>query len=670
MRFCILLILSSVLIAETLIPYNFKPGEMTKQCDQLIINAKKKLDNVVAIHKDKRTFTNTVVAMETILVDLDVESTPAQFVAYVSTNKELREESSQCEQKLSAFGVETSLRKDLYDAFNEYIEHNSEEIANLSAEDARLLETMKTEYRKSGLTLPEKDRNQLQSWQKELSSLESDFSKNLVEDKSVLKLTLAELKGTPESFQSRLKKDEDGKYIVTAKYPDYAPIVRYAENPEVRKRMLYLYYNRAGEKNTILLQKAVALRHQIAGLLGYKNWADYRTDGRMAKNSENVRTFLQGLQGKLAKVNDQDLMNLFAVKKQYDPKAEKLDLWDVGYCSTKLKREKYKIDDELVRQYFPAHRVIEGTFHIYSKLLGVNFEEVKDADVWHESVKLFKVVDAKSKEIVSYFYADLYPREGKYGHAAAFTLRSGRMVDGKYAKPISAIVANLEPPTEGKPSLLSHGNVETFFHEFGHIMHQTLTKVGYASLSGTSVSRDFVEAPSQMLENWVWDNKMLAIISGHYEDESKKLPEDLKQKLLKIKHYNSGINYTRQVFYATIDFHLHTSGKDVDVNALYHKLFKGIVGLDSPKGTKWLAGFGHLMGGYDAGYYGYLWSEVYAQDMFTKFAENGILDSVTGMRYRSIILEKGNLQDPQKLIEQFLERKSNNAAFLQKLGLK
>lgn len=669
MRFCILLVLCSVLYAEALIPYDFKPGEMTKQCEELIAEAKKKLDDVVAIKKEDRTFANTVVAIENTLVDLDVKSTPAQFVAYVSTNKELRQESSKCEQMLSAFSVETSLRKDLYDAFNEYVANNKEKIAKLSAVDARLLEVMETDYRKSGFTLSKEDRDKLKEMQKKLSSLETEFSKNLVEEKSTLTLSEAELAGTPESFRSRLKKDDNGKFIVTAKYPDYSAVMRYADDADVRKRMLYLYYNRAGDKNTKLLQQAIALRHQIAQLLGYKTWADYRTDGRMAKNSENVRIFLQGLEDKLAKINEQDLMNLFMVKKQYDPKAEQLDLWDVGYCSTKLKREKYKIDDELVRQYFPAHRVIEGTFHIYSKLLGVTFEEIKDADVWHESVKLFKVVDAKTKEIVSYFYADLYPREGKYGHAAAFTLRPGRMVGDAYVKPISAIVANMEPPTQDKPSLLSHGNVETFFHEFGHIMHQTLTKAAYASLSGTSVSRDFVEAPSQMLENWVWNSEMLAIISGHYEDENKKLPEDLKQKLLKIKHYNAGINYTRQVFFATIDYKLHTSGKDVDVNALYHKLFKGIVGLDSAEDTKWLAGFGHLMGGYDAGYYGYMWSEVYAQDMFTKFAENGLLDPTTGMRYRKIILERGNLQDPQELIEEFLERKSNNKAFLEKLGL-
>ena len=283
MRFCILLILCSVLYAETLIPYDFKPGEMTKQCEELIAKAKKKLDDIVAINKEERTFANTVLAIENALVDLDVESTPAQFVAYVSTNKELREESSKCEQMLSSFSVETSLRKDLYDAFNEYVANNKEKIAQLSAVDARLLEVMQTDYRKSGFTLSKEDRDKLKEMQKKLSSLETEFSKNLVEEKSTLKLTEEELTGTPESFRSRLKKDADGKFIVTAKYPDYSAVMRYADNADVRKRMLYLYYNRAGDKNTKLLQEAIGLRHQIAQLLGYKTWADYRTDGRMAK---------------------------------------------------------------------------------------------------------------------------------------------------------------------------------------------------------------------------------------------------------------------------------------------------------------------------------------------------------------------------------------------------
>ena len=308
-------------------------------------------------------------------------------------------------------------------------------------------------------------------------------------------------------------------------------------------------------------------------------------------------------------------------------------------------------------------------FDVYSKILGVRFEEVKDASVWAPGVKLYRILNASDSALIAHFYTDFIPREGKYSHAAAFNLVTGRRLpDGSYVKPVSAIVANFTPPADGKPSLLTHDEVETTFHEFGHIMHQTLTKAPYASLAGTRVARDFVEAPSQMLENWVWSPEILASLSGHYKDNSKKLPPELLKSMMEARDYNQGLFYTRQLYYALMDMAYHTTKGDFDTTKVQEKLHKEITGLDPVPGGHWEASFGHLMG-YDAGYYGYLWSEVYAQDMFTRFEKDGLLSDKVGADYRHVILESGNMQEAADLVTQFLGRKSTRDAFFKKLHI-
>jgi thimet oligopeptidase len=272
--------------------------------------------------------------------------------------------------------------------------------------------------------------------------------------------------------------------------------------------------------------------------------------------------------------------------------------------------------------------------------------------------------------LIVYFYTDFIPREGKYNHAAAFPLISGRKFsDGTYSYPVSSIVANFTKPANGKPSLLTHDEVVTVFHEFGHIMHQTLTRAPYASLSGSSVAQDFVEAPSQMLENWVWNPKILGMLGGHYQDHSKKLPPELLKQMIKARDFNQGMFYTKQLLYGLFDMDLHTQPGPVDATKIFDHLYLSIVGQQPLEGGHFAAGFGHLMGGYDAGYYGYLWSEVYAQDMFSKFPQSDLTDAGMGARYRAVILEHGNMQDAIVLLKDFLGREPNTKAFFKKLHI-
>jgi thimet oligopeptidase len=342
----------------------------------------------------------------------------------------------------------------------------------------------------------------------------------------------------------------------------------------------------------------------------------------------------------------------------------------VRYIEYQIKKNKYSLDEEKIKEYFPSDKTVEKMFEIYSTLLGVKFERVKEAKVWSPDVQFYRVIDKQTHLPVAYFYTDFIPREGKFSHAAAFPLRTGKLIrEGTYLKPIAAIVANFTPPSDGKPSLLTHDEVETLFHEFGHIMHHTLSKAPYSSLSGFSVARDFIEAPSQMLEEWVWSPKILNQISGHYKNPAKKLPAHLIQKMIAARKFGQSHFYTRQLWLGNIDMAYHSNpDKNIDTTAVQLKMYKDIIGLDGAADTHFEARFGHLMG-YDAGYYGYLWSEVYAKDMFTLFEKEGLLSSKAGSKYRKVILEQGNMKDALDLVKEFLGRNPSPKPFYRFLGI-
>jgi len=646
----------------SVIRYVYGDGELTKLCDRAIQEAKIELDRVGQVEPKEHRLENTLLQFEDILARFSDSTGPLVFMGYVSQKESLRKEASECEKKTSQFSVEVFTRKDLYDAIKDQKTQN--------VAQKRLLKETVAAFERNGLKLPGEKLTRLRELKQKLASLEAEFAANLNNDKTSVTFTKSELDGVPDSFIERLSKNSNGQYIVTTKSTDYVPVMQSARNAETRRRMMLAYNTRAGEVNTKLLEQALDLRRQIAEVLGYKTWADYRIADKMAKSSVKVLHFLNGLKSKLRQRNQADLNQLLKFKKESDPKARQLDSWDLTYLAYQLKKRDYQLDDEQIREYFPAEHVIKEMFAVYSQLLGVKFEKIEDADTWAPDVALYRILDSKTGELLAYFHTDFTPREGKYGHAAAFTLLNGYLKDGHYTKPVSSIVANFNPPGNGKPSLLNHDEVETLFHEFGHIMHQTLTRAPYASLSGTSVKGDFVEAPSQMLENWVWSKSILNRLSGHYTDLNKKLPSDLISKMLQARDFNQGYFYTRQLFLGLFDYTIHTDSKTSDVTKLHDELYEKILGVKPIEGGRFAAGFGHMMGGYDAGYYGYLWSEVYAQDMFTRFENAKLLDPQTGMKYRSAILEKGNMVDPLNLLTEFLGRPPNQNAFFKRLGIK
>ncbi len=645
-----------------LIRSDYKSGELTELCNSTIEKVRKDLDSIASISQDKRSFDNTMLSLEASSAELSDKTTPLTFMGYVSTNPELSAEGSDCEAKVGQFYVEIFTRRDLYQAVVNATPRN--------ADETRLLQKTLEGFEQNGLKLSDEILAQVRDLKVKLSAKENQYSTNSNNDKTVVLFDADELQGLPADYMADLKKNAAGKLIVKTKESDYPLVMQNAIKAETRKKMMAAYLSRGGAENSKLLSEAVVLRAQIAKLMGFKNWADYRTNGRMAQNSDTVLAFLNGLKDKLSKRNQEDFSKILNFKKESVPEAQSLDQWDITYYSYQLQKRDFSLDNEKIREYFPADVVIAGMFQVYSKMFGVRYEEVTDAKPWSPDVKMFAIYDSSDNRLIGYFYTDFFPRTGKYGHAAAFPLISARTLqDGQYSLPVSAIVANLNPPTNGKPSLLDHGDVETIFHEFGHIMHQTLTRAPYASLSGSNVAQDFVEAPSQMLENWVWNKEILNSLSGHYLDHSKKLPNELLEKMIAAGEFNQAYGYTKQLLYALFDMTLHTQDQSLDVNQTYIDLYRQVIGQEPLAGQQFPASFGHLMGGYDAGYYGYLWSEVYAQDMFTQFPEENLLSPEVGTRYRKNILEPGNMKNALDLLRNFLGREPNAEAFFKKLHI-
>jgi thimet oligopeptidase len=649
--------------SPALIRSDYQPGELTQLCRQAMEQTRARLDSIAQVPEDARGFDNTVLAFETVTAAFSDATTPLTFMGYVSPDTAINAEGSACEEQINQFVVEIYTRKDLYVAMKDQAGRNDAE--------KRLVSQTLRSFELNGLKLPDDQLAQVKALKQKLSVAESQFSTNLNGDSSHVELTQEELAGLPSDYVAGLKKTSDGsRFIVTARESDYGIFLNNASNGEARRKWLLAYYNRQGDANTQLLQQAIGLRQQIAALMGFSTWADYRTQGRMAQDSKTVLTFLNGLRTKLAQRTRDDIAKLLKFKKELEPTATEVNNWDINYLAYQLKKRDYTLDAEKIREYFPADVVVAGMFDVYSQLLGVHYTQIANAQVWSPDVQLYRIENNGDNRLIGYFYTDFVPRQGKYGHAAAFPLISARVLpDGSYSAPVSAIVANLAPPSNGKPSLLSHEDVVTVFHEFGHIMHQTLTRAPYASLSGSNVAQDFVEAPSQMLENWPWIPEVLNRLSGHYLDHSRKLPKELLDKMIEARDFNKGYYYSRQLTFALLDMSYHTAAGPVDVTAVYDKLFGEMIGVQSIEGGHFPASFGHLMGGYDAGYYGYLWSEVYAADMYSRFSKEGVLSPQVGADYRHAILEQGNMKEALDLLREFLGREPNSDAFFKKLGI-
>lgn len=646
--------------------FSLSSAALTARCAGAREKTASRLDALASLAPASATFQATFQALSDILGDFDNEINAPSFLSHVSPDKEVRDAGHACHSEAQKFLVEVYTREDVYAALKAAAGGGG----MLAGEDKRLAEKTLLDFKRAGLELPADKRARVRDLKQKIVGLETQFGKNLGEDKTSVSFAREQLDGLPEEIIHRLPKDGE-KFKVSMDYPDYFPFMDNVRDPEARRALEARFNDRGGESNLGLFEEALRLRAQIAGLLGYPSHAHYVLEDRMARDPRQVLQFLTRLEERLKAKAAPELAGLLALKEEeWGLKSDGVvRAWDWRYYHNKLMKTRYQVDEEKIKEYFPLEGVTTGMLRVYETLLGLRFVELSSSGAWHEDVKLYGVSDAQGGGPVAYFYMDLFPREGKYKHAAAFPLVQGRSLqDGSYQKPVSAIVANFNKPTPQAPSLLPHKDVETYFHEFGHIMHQVLTRAKYPRFSGTSVAQDFVEAPSQMLQNWIWQKDILESLSGHYKDRSQKLPPELLQKLLDAKNVNSGLKYLRQVFFATYDLTCHTR-EIPDTTALYAKLMEEIALIPMSPGTRPQAGFGHLMGGYDTAYYGYLWSEVYAQDMFSRFEKEGTLNPELGRQYRRLILEPGGSVEEGLSLRTFLGREPNEEAFLRNIGL-
>jgi thimet oligopeptidase len=644
------------------------PAEIERAQQETLERADAIVAEVVAA-KEHPTFANTLLRLEDAGDLLEQAHGRYGFMSYVAEAKEAREAADTLREALEKYENELGFREDLYEAVVAF--SRTPEAQSLTGDAKRLLEWTLRDYRRDGFELPPEKRARVKELKSRLIELGLAFQRNIDTYEDQIWVTREELAGLPDAYIERLRSEErDGQnyYRVSLDYPELHPFLDNAESEELRKEMLIKSYRRGGAENVGFLEEAIGVRDELATLLGYDSWAAYVLELRMAKAPARVREFLTDLREKVEPKRLKDMEGLQQAKREHtrDQDAE-VDLWDWRFYHNYLLKTRYAVNDFEVAKYFPLDAALQGLFDVYQTLLGVRFEPVEPANAWHEDVRLYRIVDQADGREIAHFFMDLFPRANKYSHAAAFTLRGGRRLpDGSYQQPISAIVANFTKPTTSQPSLLRHTEVETLFHEFGHILHQTLTRSDRLRFSGTRTERDFVEAPSQMLEHWVWNAEVLGSFSRHYET-GEPLPKELLDSMIAAKNLDSGLFTVRQLYFGELDYAYHSGGGGKDTTGLAKELHT-ISGFDAPEDTHWQTGFSHLFG-YDAGYYGYKWSEVFADDMFTRFEAAGPLSQDLGLEYRQKILERGGSVDGDVMLREFLGREPSYDAFLKNLGL-
>jgi Zn-dependent oligopeptidase len=661
--------------------WNHTPEEVLSFTKQALAQNKAISDKIAALPEVECNFETVFLPLADAESELLIICQPLGFYRNVSTSKELRDASNQADVLHRDFGVEESMRPDVFKAKTaaEKNLRKSGEWEKLSDEQRRLVEKMVLDGKRAGLALPEKEREVLMKLKKELSQACLDFSKNFNEEDGFISFTLEELDGVPDDVISGYGKRTEGSnevYDVTFKTPDIFPIFKSAHNPATRRSAQEGYEDRL-KQNVPLLEKALDLRRRIAAMLGYDTWADYVTEVKMVKSGKNAQDFLDDLEAKLRPVGEKERKILLQLKKEeHEKRGLPFDgefyIWDYRYYDRVYIEKTLNLDESLVKEYFPVSVVVPTILKIYQDLLGVKFIEIKDdnKDVWHPEVQQFAVWEKDAKDesaFVGYCYLDLFPRVAKYSHAAVWGLLPGyELPSGKRHYPLRAMVANLAKPTPERPALMQHNDVTTFFHEMGHVFHGLLSRTRYARFHGTSVARDFVEAPSQMLENWCWEPKVLEKMSSHYKTQESLSPE-LIDKTIRSRYVNVGLYYLRQVFFAKFDLKVHVDKEAADYTKLWNDLRESI---SLVKGGKALPGqgtFGHIVRGYDAGYYGYTYSLVFAADMYATVFKKDPLNPALGKLYRDKILLLGGSRDETDLLEDFLGRSPNSNAFLEEI---
>jgi oligopeptidase A len=629
-----------------------------------------------AIEQAPRTYDGTLGALERATEQLELSMSIVEHLESVATTPALRDAYNAVLPSVSAFWSSIALRDGLYRALVELSE--TEEANTLEPTRRRLLEKTLADFRRQGAQLPPADKEKLKEIDRELSIVTTKFSQNVLDATNAFELVIedeARLAGLPESARAMAREAAQAKgkagYRFTLQAPSVTAVLTYADDAALREAIWTAFNARGTEAaydNRPLIGQLLALRKARAKVLGFKDFADLVTDDRMAKDGASAQRFIAELTEKSLAAFEREKQELAEFAASLGARLPLLP-WDVGYYVEKLRKARFELDEEELRAYFPAERALQGAFEVAQRLYGVTIEQLSGVPVWDSSVTTYQIKDESGARL-GIFHVDLYPRENKRGGA----WMHGLLAAVPPAPNLAVFCCNASPPSGGKPSLLLHRDVETLFHEFGHLLHHCLSRVSVRSLAGTRVAQDFVELPSQIMENWCSERDALNLFAAHYQTNAP-LPEALLERLHATRTFRAASMQMRQLGFAAVDLALHidySEERDGDVMAYGNRLLQRYAASDLPKDYGMLAGFLHLFShpvGYAAGYYSYKWAEVLDADAFGRFKREGIFNPVVGRAFRDAILSQGDARDPMDLFVTFMGRKPDPQALLVRQGL-
>ena len=653
------------------------PEHVEPAIDSLIADARARLDHIVKV-EGERTYGNTLAELEHATEPLEWASSVIAHLNNVATSPALREAYTKVRPRLTEFWSSIPLNEELYGALRALAE--SDEAKGLSGARRRFLEKTLDTFRRHGAELPAEKKKELSDLNVQLSQITNKFSENVLDATNAFELLVTDesrLAGLPESAraaaaQSARDKGAEG-WRFTLQAPSVIAVLTYADDASLREQIWRAYNGRAAggaHDNRPLIREILALRKKKAQLLGYRDFADLVLEDRMARDGETAQRFVDDLRDKTQPFFERENADLLAFRRKIegDPNAT-MKPWDVGYWAEKHRKALFDFDEEELRAYFPVTHVLEGLFETVRRLYGIRIEERTSVETWDSHVKCYRVVDV-DRDHVGSFYVDLHPRENKRGGA----WMSGLFVDVPPKPHVGVFAANITPPVGDRPALLTHREVETVFHEFGHLMHHLLSEVPVRSLGGANVAWDFVELPSQIMENWCWEREALDLFARHHET-GETIPEALYQKMIRARTYRAANAQMRQLGFASVDLALHRvydPSSPIDLMGFAREILAQHSPVELPEDYAMLTAFSHLFSsavGYAAGYYSYKWAEVLDADAFTRFREQGVFSRDVGAAFRRAILSQGDSRDPMELYREFMGREPSIDALMARQGL-
>ena len=677
--------MSNPLLSDANLPEfsNIKPEHILPAVEQAIADCKAVIEQVV--QQSNYTWQNFVQPIDEVDDKLSRIWSPVSHLHSVADSEALRQAYEACLPLLSEYSTWVGQHQGLYQAYQQIAD--SEDFVALSQAQQKAINDALRGFKLSGVSLPDEKKKRFGEISKALSELTTKFSNNVLDATQGWRKEITDeqqLAGLPESAIAAAKQAAEAKsvdgWLFNLEFPSYLPVMMYADDRSLREEMYRAFATRASDQgpnagkwdNSEVMQQILELRYEKAQLLDYTSYADLSLATKMAENPQQVTDFLYDLANKSKKQAQAELAELTEFAREQHG-IDKLEAWDMSYYAEKLKQQKYSISDEVLRPYFPEEKAISGLFATAQRLFSIEIKPREGVQTWHESVRFYDIF-SDDGQLKGSFYFDLYAREGKRGGAwMDVCVGQMRKNDGELQLPVAYLTCNFNKPVGDKPALFTHNEVETLFHEFGHGLHHMLTQVDVSAVAGINgVAWDAVELPSQFLENWCWQPEALGFISGHFET-GESLPQDLLDKMLAAKNFQSAMMMMRQLEFSLFDFELHHEFKPnigFDIQQKVNQVRETVAVVRPPEFNRFQHSFSHIFaGGYAAGYYSYKWAEVLSSDAFSRFEEEGIFNAKTGRDFLEHILQKGGSQEPMELFKAFRGREPKVDALLRHSGI-